>query len=103
MPNTNKLAKTSDLKPGTGKVVEVAGRSIALFNVGGTFYALDNTCTHRGGPLGEGTLDGDTVTCPWHGAQFDVKNGTVSGPPAGTGVRSYAARIEGDDVVIDID
>lgn len=103
MPNTSKVAKRDEVPPGTGKVVEVSGRSIALFNVGGTFYALDNTCTHRGGPLGEGTLDGDTVTCPWHGAQFDVKSGTVSRAPAPASVRSYTTRVEGDDVIVEID
>src|SRR5262249_34203705 len=61
----------------------------ALFNVEGTFYAIDNTCTHRGGPLGEGELSGDTVTCPWHGAHFNVKTGAVTVPPARTGLRRY--------------
>jgi len=56
-----------DIAPGSGHVTEVNGQSIAIFNVDGTFFALDNTCAHRGGPLGEGELDGEVVTCPWHG------------------------------------
>ena len=64
MAKTIKIAQTSDLPPRTGKVVQADGRAIALFNVEGTFYAIDNTCTHRGGPLGEGELSGDTVECP---------------------------------------
>ncbi len=98
-----KIAKTSDLAPGSGKVVEADGETIALFNVEGTFYAMGNTCPHRGGPLGEGSLEGNTVTCPWHGAQFNVKTGEVLRPPAATGVKSYPARVEGEDVLIEFD
>lgn len=54
----------------------------SLFNVDGTFFALDNTYTHRGGPLAEGEISGHEVTCPWHGARFDVRTGEVVGPPA---------------------
>jgi len=68
-----KVAQVSDLQPGAGKVVMVKDRAIALFNVDGTFYAIDNICLHRGGPLGEGELEGCVVTCPWHGWQYDVK------------------------------
>jgi nitrite reductase/ring-hydroxylating ferredoxin subunit len=103
MPNTVKVAETRELAPGTGKVVEADGRSIALFNVEGTFYAIDNTCTHVGGPLGEGELDGETVTCPWHGATFDVKTGAVTGPPAMTSVSRYAVKVEGDNVLVELD
>src|SRR5438552_3050508 len=60
-----KIAETKDVSPGTAKVVEAEGGSFALFNVAGTFYAIDNTCTHVGGPLGEGELAGEVVTCPW--------------------------------------
>ena len=102
MPS-KKIAKTSDLAPGSGKVVEAEGETLALFNVEGTLYAIGNTCPHRGGPLGEGSLQGNTVTCPWHGAQFDVKTGEVLGPPAATGVKSYPVRVEGEDVWIEFD
>ena len=102
MPKTVKVAQISDLSPGTGKVVEADGRRVALFNVEGTFHALDNTCTHRGGPLGEGKLNGEIVTCPWHGANFNVKTGAVTSPPAGAGVRNFPVKVEGNDVLVEL-
>ena len=62
-----RVASTDDVKPGNGMVVEMNDKALALFNIDGTIYAIDNTCVHRGGPLGEGDLEGDTVSCPWHG------------------------------------
>ncbi|HUY13252.1 MAG TPA: non-heme iron oxygenase ferredoxin subunit [Terriglobia bacterium] len=103
MPKTVKVAQTSELSLASGKVVEAEGRSIALFNVEGTFYAIDNTCTHRGGPLGEGELNGEIVTCPWHGANFNVKTGAVTGPPAGTGVHSFVVKVEAGDVLVELE
>ena len=103
MAKTVKVAQTSDLAPGTSKVVQADGHSIGLFNVEGTFYAIDNTCTHRGGPLGEGELSGETVECPWHGAHFNVKTGAVTRPPAAAGVRSFPVKIEGNDVLVEVD
>ena len=97
-----KVAQTSEVAPGTGKVVQAEGGSIALFNLDGTFYAIDNTCTHVGGPLGEGELAGDVVTCPWHGAEFNVKTGAMCRPPARSSVRSYTVKVEGDDVLVDV-
>ncbi|HWP35139.1 MAG TPA: non-heme iron oxygenase ferredoxin subunit [Thermodesulfobacteriota bacterium] len=93
------VASTADLAPGQGKVVEVGGVPVALFNVDGTFYALDNTCPHRGGPLGEGLLDGETVVCPWHGWQFNVKTGehVVS---ARIKVKRYEVRVVGQEVQV---
>ncbi len=98
-----KVAQTSDLAPGTSKVVQADGHSIALFNLEGAFYAIDNACTHRGGPLGEGALSGDTVACPWHGAQFNVKTVAVTGSPARAVVRSFPVKIEGTDVLVEVD
>jgi nitrite reductase/ring-hydroxylating ferredoxin subunit len=103
MARTVKIAKVDEVAPGTGKVVEAEGQTIALFNVGGTLCAIDNTCTHRGGPLGEGTLVGEVVTCPWHGAQFNVRTGEVLAPPAQQGVRAFPVKVEGDDVVVELD
>jgi len=103
MAKTVKVAQTSNLAPGTSKVVQADGHSIGLFNVEGTFYAIDNTCTHRGGPLGEGELSGETVECPWHGAHFNVKTGAVTRPPAPAGVRSFPVKIEGNDVLVEVD
>jgi nitrite reductase (NADH) small subunit len=70
-----KACEASEIAPGTGKTVTVAGRELALFNVDGTFHAIDNECPHRGGPLGEGELEGCILTCPWHAWQFDVSTG----------------------------
>jgi nitrite reductase/ring-hydroxylating ferredoxin subunit len=97
-----KVAKTDEVPPGQAKLVEVAGKEIALFNVAGSFHAIDNTCTHVGGPLCEGEINGVEVTCPWHGAAFDVTTGQVLGPPAGEPVSCYNVRIEGPDVQIEV-
>ncbi|PYV15944.1 MAG: hypothetical protein DMG21_13305 [Acidobacteria bacterium] len=70
-----KVANLSELPAGSAKAVEVAGKAVALFNVEGKIYALDNTCRHRGGPLGEGFVEGDIVTCPWHGWQYKIPSG----------------------------
>ena len=98
-----KVADTKDVPPGAGKVVEVEGRTIALFNVAGAFCAIDNACSHVEGPLGEGDLTGDVVTCPWHGAKFNVKTGAVLAPPARTAVRSYPVQVQGDAVFVDVE
>lgn len=70
-----RLCATEDVPPGTAKELTVAGQVVALFNVDGTFYAMDGVCPHAGGPLGEGELNERVVTCPWHGWQFDVTTG----------------------------
>ena len=95
-----KVAKVHEVSPGTGKMVEVGGKRIAIFNVDGNFYAIDDTCTHRGGPLSEGELAGREVTCPWHGAVYDVTTGKVLGPPAPQDVTSYALKVEGEDIEV---
>ena len=76
------VAKVEDIPPGTGHTIEVHGVWIALFNVQGSFYAIDNTCPHAGGPLGEGHLDGCVVECPWHGWRFNVQTGERPENPA---------------------
>ena len=98
----HKVAESKDLAPGRGMVFDVAGKRIAVFNVDGTYSAIGDTCTHRGGPLSEGDLVGSTVTCPLHGAQFDVRTGEVLGPPAPTGVPSYKVRVEGSEIQVEI-
>jgi len=77
-----KVATTNEIEPVQARLVDVQGKRIALFNVDGTFFALDSTCTHKGGPLTEGEISGHKVTCPWHGARFDVRTGEVVGPSA---------------------
>ena len=101
MPESYRVAAVSDVPPGTAKEVLAGDQVVALFNVEGTFHALDGVCPHAGGPLGEGTLRGGIVTCPWHGWQFDVKTGQnclnarICHP-------KFVARVEGDDVVVEI-
>ena len=97
-----RVVSKTDVAPGSSLAVEVHGRQVAVFNADGIFYALGGTCTHRGGPLSEGELEGTTVTCPWHRAQFDLKTGSVLTPPAPQGVPSYKVVIEGDDISIEI-
>ena len=99
MPNFVKAANASDLKAGQNKVVNVNGTEIALFNVEGQFYAITNTCPHRGGPLGEGSLEGDVVTCPWHGWRFNVKTGISPVMPA-MKVEQYEVKVEGNEVFV---
>ncbi len=96
------VADKKDLQPGTSICVEAAGHPIALFNVEGTFYAIAETCTHRGGPLSQGEVDTTTVTCLWHGAQFDLRTGDVLGPPAPEGVASYKVLLEEGRVKVEI-
>ena len=82
MPTKVKIAVAADLPPGEARVVEAAGKPIALVNADGEFYAVDNTCLHRGGPVGEGELRGLVLTCPWHGWRWDVKTGANVNNPA---------------------
>ncbi len=96
-----KVAARTEVPEGTGTIVEVAGRKIALFNVGGVFHAIDNTCKHRGGPLGEGELDGVNVTCPWHGWEYDVTTGANLDDP-NIKVACFAVRTDGDDILVEV-
>ena len=94
-----KVCKTSDLAAGSGRTVDVNGKAVAIFNVDGTFCAIDNTCLHRGGPLGEGELEGKTVICPWHGWRYDVTTGVNEMNPA-VMVSKYDLKVEGEDVLV---
>jgi nitrite reductase (NADH) small subunit len=76
------VGEAADFGAGECRVVEADGKALALFNVAGTFYALDNACAHRGGPLGEGDLDGTVVVCPWHAWRWDVRTGANVNNPA---------------------
>ena len=76
------IGQAADIPVGEGRVVEAEGMTLALFNVDGAFFALDNACAHRGGPLGEGDLDGTVVVCPWHAWRWDVKTGANVNNPA---------------------
>ena len=88
------VAKLEDLDPGMCRSVELKNLGLALFNVEGEIYALDNTCPHAGGPLGEGTLEDEVVTCPWHGWKFNVRTGQrLKNPSQGWAVQSYEVRV----------
>ena len=94
-----KVANLSELEPGSCKTIEAGGKLIALFNVAGTVYALDNTCLHRGGPLGEGILEGEVITCPWHLWEYNVCTGEKVGSPEFK-VASYPVQIEANDIKV---
>jgi len=98
-----KVAEKKDLPAGSAKAVEINGKQIALFNIEGKYYAIDDTCTHVGGSLSEGLVDGNEVTCPLHGATFDITNGKVTGEPAEEGVKSYKVHIGGESISIEIE
>ena len=97
-----KVAETNEVPPGTAQAVEADGCRIALFNHAGGYYAIGDTCTHRGGPLSEGEVDGTVVTCPLHGATFDITTGNVLGPPASEGVASYTIQLDGNDIKVEL-
>ena len=99
VPAKTKVAEVADLREGQAKVVDVAGRSVAVFNVGGRFYAIDNVCPHRGGPLGEGDVEGAIVICPWHGWRWDVTTGANANNPA-VRVSCYPVTVEGGAVYL---
>lgn len=92
--------KRSDVNPGQHKTVEIEGDPIAVFNLDGAFYAIADICTHDGGVLTGGELSGKIITCPRHGAQFDITSGSVLRMPAFESVPSYEVRIEEDSVQV---
>ena len=95
------VGKVQDVTPGQGKVVEAGDKTLAVFNVDGRLYAIDNTCPHRGGPLGDGDLDGTLVTCPWHAWRWDVTTGANANSPA-VRVGCYPVTVEGADLVVEV-
>ncbi|MFZ0510117.1 MAG: non-heme iron oxygenase ferredoxin subunit [Candidatus Nitrosopolaris sp.] len=95
-----KVAETKDIQPTNMKAVEVAGEKICLANIEGKYYAIGNICTHVGGPLAEGTLEGYEVECPWHGSKFDFRTGKVTRPPANRPESTYEVKVEGNDILI---
>ena len=101
MPNFVKVASTSDLKPGTAMTVAVNGIDIALYNVGGKIYATDNTCVHQGGPLGEGVLEGEVISCPWHMWEYNVCTGEKVGNSS-IKLSTYPVEVEGTDIKVGV-
>jgi nitrite reductase/ring-hydroxylating ferredoxin subunit len=98
--NYVKVADLNDVPQGSLYQIEIDGTQVALANVDGEIYAFSGACTHRGGPLVDGDLDGDVVTCPWHGGQFNVRTGEVISMPPSEAIRTYPVQVEGNDVKI---
>jgi len=94
-----RVSAVGEIAPGEGRVVEVGGRTLAVFNVDGAYYAIDNTCSHRGGPLGDGDLEGTVVSCPWHAWRWDVTSGANVNNPA-VRVACFRARVQDGAVFV---
>ena len=95
-----KVADTKDIQPSHMKEVQVDGENICVVNVEGKYYAIGNICTHEGGPLADGTLEGYEVECPWHGSKFDVRTGEVKNPPASEPEPAYEVKVDGNNILI---
>jgi 3-phenylpropionate/trans-cinnamate dioxygenase ferredoxin subunit len=100
MPDFIPVAETGEIAPGQVKVVEVNDRRIALCNVGGEFFAIDDVCTHDGGSLDQGELYDNVIECPRHGARFDVRTGKVLALPAVKPLNTYPLRVEGTQIQV---
>jgi 3-phenylpropionate/trans-cinnamate dioxygenase ferredoxin component len=98
-----KIASRSELPPGGKKLVELDGQAIAVFNIDDVFYAIDDVCTHDGGPLADGKLIGCEIECPRHGARFDVRTGRPVCMPAIEPVDVHPVELRGDDIYVAID
>jgi 3-phenylpropionate/trans-cinnamate dioxygenase ferredoxin component len=96
-----KVAKAGDVAPGKTLRVVADGVELLLCNVNGTFYAIEDVCTHDGGPLDQGTLEGETVVCPRHGATFDVRTGDALTLPAVLPLMTFPVSVEGEDVYVE--
>ena len=99
MPGFVKVCHRADVSPGESRLVEAHDKPIALFNVDGTFHAINQVCPHRGGPLAEGRLKGNVVACPWHAWTFCVDTG-LADHEGGHSVSAYEVRVDGDDVLV---
>tara|TARA_Y100000310_G_scaffold2279_1_gene2842 strand:- start:129 stop:443 length:315 start_codon:yes stop_codon:yes gene_type:complete len=96
------VGKTTEIMPGQMKKVSVDGNEIVVGNINGDYFSIDDTCTHAGGSLSEGNLDDSTITCDWHGAQFECKSGKLIKFPAQINdLRSYKVVIESDDIFVE--
>ena len=93
------IARTGDVPVGRAIVVHIVGRALALYHTESGFFATDNTCPHRGGPLGEGDLIGDEITCPWHLWGFDLRTGVCAGNRE-VSVATHEVRVDGDRILV---
>ncbi len=95
-----RAARKDEIPAGSIREFAVEGKDVAIANVDGSFHAIDNVCLHRGGPLGQGPLAGTTVTCPWHGWEYDVTTGKITANPS-VGVNCYKLEVRGEDIFVD--
>jgi 3-phenylpropionate/trans-cinnamate dioxygenase ferredoxin subunit len=95
-----RVGKLGDLPPGKAEVFDVEDRKIAVYRLDDGYYAIDDLCTHDGGPLADGDIEGDQVICPRHGARFSIRTGAALTFPAVTPVNSYPVRVEGEDLYV---
>jgi nitrite reductase (NADH) small subunit len=96
-----RATRVDEISEGTIREFQIDGKTVAIANVAGRLYAIDNVCLHRGGPLGQGELAGSTVTCPWHGWQYDVTTGKLIVNPA-VALQCYPIEIRGQEVFVDV-
>ena len=94
------VAKVGEIPPGGRKIVRLDDQPVAIFHLDDGYYAIDDVCTHDGGPVAEGPLEGQVIECPRHGARFDVKTGAVLCLPATAPIPIYAVRVDGDDIQV---
>ncbi len=98
------VVKASEISQHERKTVDADGISVAVFRIGSKYYALENTCPHQGGPLGDGDfVDGATVACPWHGWTFDVRTGLNTKFPDTIKIKTFPVKVEGEDIKITIE
>ena len=97
-----RVAALDELVAGQPKLVDAGGVRVVLARAAEDVYACGYVCTHRGGPLGEGKLSGTRLTCPWHGWMFDVRTGTCAFPTRGAPIASYAVRVDGNEVFVEL-
>ena len=103
MTSWQRVATSGEVPPERVAVFQVGDHDVAVCNVGGTFFAIDDLCTHDGGALDQGELDGEEIECPRHGARFDVRTGTATQLPAFEPVETHAVRVEGDDILVGLE
>ncbi len=100
MSDWQDVAAVEAIPPGSHQVVDVDGAQVAVFNLDGQFYAIEDVCTHDGGTLTGGAVEGEQIVCPRHGARFSIKTGAVLAPPAYEPIHSFPVRIESGRVQV---
>lgn len=98
-----KVAEVGELSPGEKKVMDLDGLAVAVFNIDGEYYAIEDVCTHDGAPLAHGKLENEEIVCPRHGARFNVKTGAALCMPAFEPVDTYVVKIDGRDIMVEVD